>query len=207
MKKNNFLARVEREKEKALAMRTRFTLQMSLDAALIAAAEVFSLGEKRAKVFMDKFAEVYNDMARMALGGRGNRQGDRLHKGESGREAAGNLREVFLPVGGTVSVRGKSIRKIHLMHRFFGVCEGKTCGDCRSLISVRLGYKCLSKCVVYGVSSSVATDWAKRWTACGMFNQEYTGTEIKRIVRRGSGEKEPEEPMEGQMNYWRRNDN
>lgn len=67
MKKNNFLARMEREKEKALAMRTRFTLQMSLDAALIAAAEVFSLGEKRAKVFMDKFAEVYNDMARMAL--------------------------------------------------------------------------------------------------------------------------------------------
>lgn len=67
MKKNNFLARVEREKEKALAMRTRFTLQMSLDAAIIAAAEVFSLGEKRAKVFMDKFAEVYNDMARMAL--------------------------------------------------------------------------------------------------------------------------------------------
>lgn len=67
MKKNNFLARMEREKEKALDMRTRFTLQMSLDAALIAAAEVFSLGEKRAKVFMDKFAEVYNDMARMAL--------------------------------------------------------------------------------------------------------------------------------------------
>lgn len=67
MKKNNFLARMEREKEKSLAMRTRFTLQMSLDAALIAAAEVFSLGEKRAKVFMDKFAEVYNDMARMAL--------------------------------------------------------------------------------------------------------------------------------------------
>lgn len=67
MKKNNFLSRIEHEKQIALEMRTRFTLQMSIDAALIAASEVFGLGEKRAKVFMDKFADVYNKMAHMAL--------------------------------------------------------------------------------------------------------------------------------------------
>ena len=99
-----------------------------------------------------------------------------------------------------------TIRKIDLMHRMFGVCEGHKCGDCSNMVEHRYN-KVYRKCTVYGVSSSESTDWAKRWTACGMFNQEYTGTEIKRIVRRGSGEKEPEEPMEGQMNYWRRNDN
>ena len=67
MKKSGFLERVAAERKAALEIRTRFTVQMSIDAALIAAAEVFGLGEKRAKQYMDKFAEVYNSMAKMAL--------------------------------------------------------------------------------------------------------------------------------------------
>lgn len=67
MKKSGFLERVAAERKAELEIRTRFTVQMSVDAALIAAADVFGCGEKRAKQFMDRFASVYNDMARMAI--------------------------------------------------------------------------------------------------------------------------------------------
>ena len=66
-KPNNFLNKIAREREIALQTRTKFTLQMSLDAALIAAADTFGIGEKRAKQFMDQYAAVYNELATMIL--------------------------------------------------------------------------------------------------------------------------------------------
>lgn len=62
-------------------------------------------------------------------------------------------------------------KKIEAMHRRFGKIEDKKCGDCCNLVFHRQGKKYF-KCALYGTSSSLSTDWAKKWTACGMFNKE-----------------------------------
>ena len=60
-----------------------------------------------------------------------------------------------------------AVRKIDLMHRFFGKDEAHTCGECNNLCSYRYRGKTYRKCEIYGVTNSEASDWAKRWTACG----------------------------------------
>ena len=92
-------------------------------------------------------------------------------------------------------------RKIELMHKHFGRCPGHTCGECSNLREHQYD-KIYRKCNVYGISASESTDWAKRWEACGMFNQEYQGGPIVKLVGRGfSGKKgkEPERPIDGQI--------
>ena len=61
----------------------------------------------------------------------------------------------------------KALRKIELMHRQFGVIEGKTCRECSNLTEHRYD-KLYRKCKIYGETSSEATDWAMRWKACGI---------------------------------------
>ena len=62
-------------------------------------------------------------------------------------------------------------RKIALMHEKYGWDEEHTCGECQNLITgYTWGGKRLRKCLVYGVTQSNASDWAKSYTACGMFN-------------------------------------
>lgn len=89
-------------------------------------------------------------------------------------------------------------RKYQLMQKEFGNCPGHVCGECSNLVKGDWNH---TKCKVYGVTSSQASDWAKRWLACGMFNKTYTGRPIIELVRR-SNPRPPatvEEPMEGQM--------
>lgn len=90
----------------------------------------------------------------------------------------------------------KALRKIELMHRQFGVVAGKTCGECSNLTVHRYD-KLYRKCKIYGETSSEASDWAMRWKACGMFNKEYTGGPIMRLVVR-TANKQPEKPLDGQ---------
>lgn len=94
-------------------------------------------------------------------------------------------------------------RKIDLMHRCFGKTDGHTCGECSNLVEGRYHDKILRKCKVYGMTHSEATDWAKRWLACGMFNKPYTGGPIMQLVKRSSNRppQTPEEPLEGQMSW------
>lgn len=92
-----------------------------------------------------------------------------------------------------------ALRKIELMHRVFGKTDGHCCRECSNLTEGNWGH---TKCKVYGNTSSEASDWAKRWLACGMFNKPYTGGPIMDLVRRGGGKRPPEapeEPLEGQM--------
>lgn len=94
-----------------------------------------------------------------------------------------------------------AIRKQQLMYKQFGMCEGHLCGECSNLMSVRANDRPLHKCRVYGNTSSEASDWAKRWLACGMFNKTYTGgpiIELVRPVRKQTG-LTIEEPLEGQV--------
>lgn len=61
------------------------------------------------------------------------------------------------------------LKKIDAMHRRYGKIEDKRCGDCCNFYEKVYGKKYF-KCSLYGMSSSTATDWAKKWVACGQFN-------------------------------------
>ena len=94
-----------------------------------------------------------------------------------------------------------ALRKIDLMHRQFGKCEGHACRECSNLIHVRAGDRPLTKCKVYGETSSEASDWTQRWQACGMFNKQWDKGPIIRLVRpeRTKQEDAQRVPLDGQM--------
>lgn len=94
-----------------------------------------------------------------------------------------------------------AVRKIELMHRQFGKCEAHICGQCDNMISERYHGKTYRKCKVYGITNSEASDWVKRWTACGMFNKAHTGRQIIELVRpeRKAVDIDRYEPLEGQL--------
>lgn len=94
-----------------------------------------------------------------------------------------------------------AVRKLELMHRQFGRCETHVCGECIHLVSERYHDKTYRKCKVYGLTNSEASDWAKRWTACGMFNKAYAGRPIINLVRpeKKNADIALDEPLEGQM--------
>lgn len=91
-----------------------------------------------------------------------------------------------------------TLRKIDRMHSLFGRCEGRTCGECSNFVSGRCHDRILRKCSVYGQTHSEASDWAKSYTACGMFNRQYAGTPVIRMSQH-SRTKTPEEQIDGQM--------
>lgn len=92
-----------------------------------------------------------------------------------------------------------AIRKIDLMHREFGKCEGHTCRECSNLVKGRYHDRPLTKCKVYGMTHSEASDWAGRYLACGMFNKPWDKPPIIRLVSKEKEEARPAEPLDGQM--------
>lgn len=93
-----------------------------------------------------------------------------------------------------------AIRKIDIMHRQFGRIDDRQCGYCRNLATIDVHGKKYRKCTVYGETSSEASDWAKYYPACGMYNTEYHGRPVIDLVKRRRPETKPEEePIEGQM--------
>ena len=93
-----------------------------------------------------------------------------------------------------------ALRKIDLMHNLFGKVEQLKCRDCSNLITGRYHDKTLRKCKVYGLTHSEASDWALKYSACGLFNKEYNGPEIiKRLRSHSRRQHEDVSPLEGQM--------
>lgn len=90
-------------------------------------------------------------------------------------------------------------RKIDEMHRRFGVLEDKYCEDCSNLIKGRYRGMNLRKCTVYGATHSEASDWRKKYTACGMYNKEWRGAEIIQTLKHSGMPKPPQEQIDGQM--------
>ncbi len=76
-----------------------------------------------------------------------------------------------------------TIRKIDLMHREFGVSPGHKCKTCQQFWRGRYHDYMYSKCKVYGMTNSEASDWSSRNIACGMYNHAYNGGDIIRLVR------------------------
>lgn len=96
-------------------------------------------------------------------------------------------------------MKQKDVRKIDIMHRHFGT-SNHICGECSNLVCGRYHDRILRKCEVYGLTHSEASDWAKRWEACGMFNKEYTGRPIIETVKKG--QKVSEQPINGQSSLF-----
>lgn len=94
-----------------------------------------------------------------------------------------------------------ALRKIDLMHRLFGKCHGHTCGECSSLVVFNYHSRTYRKCKSYGVTDSEASDWAKRWLACGLFNKPWKDKNIMRLVRPTRKDKEEMKntPLDGQI--------
>ena len=87
-------------------------------------------------------------------------------------------------------------RKLELMHALFGVGEG-SCGECSHFVSGRYRSRTLRKCKVYGLTHSEASDWAKKWQACGLKDKYTNQRNIIRLVRRDKTDI-PEE-LDGQI--------
>ena len=57
----------------------------------------------------------------------------------------------------------------------------------------------LRKCTVYGATHSEASDWRKKYVACGMYNKDWKGPEIIRLINSGPRERDQIMPLEGQI--------
>ena len=90
-----------------------------------------------------------------------------------------------------------SEQKISRMYKYFGKSESdKKCKDCSNLIRVECGNRRVSKCLVYGITCSEASDWKRSHLACGMFDKDYDGRPIIRVYEQKTVQ---DEQIEGQM--------
>lgn len=75
-------------------------------------------------------------------------------------------------------------KPIELMHCFFGVSDGNTCGTCCNLRVVRYNDKIFRKCAAYGGFHSGKADWAMRWEACGLYGKPVSYQVISDTAKR-----------------------
>ncbi|MGN0163520.1 MAG: hypothetical protein ACI4EA_08095 [Candidatus Ornithomonoglobus sp.] len=93
------------------------------------------------------------------------------------------------------------MKKHNLMYSIFGIDENHKCRECCNFGMYQRGNHSYSKCEVYGISHSEATDWNGRKAACGHFNKPYDKAKennimhLARPVRRDANYQ-----CEGQMN-------
>ena len=93
-------------------------------------------------------------------------------------------------------------RKIAAMHARFGVLPDKRCEDCSNLIKGYCGNTFVRKCVVYGATHSAASDWRKKYIACGLFNQQWDYGEIIHSLKGTPKAEAVELPLDGQMDLF-----
>lgn len=62
--------------------------------------------------------------------------------------------------------------RLALMYRTFNRDERHKCGDCAHLLVHAHGEKRYFKCQYYKMSCGAATDWRKKWVACGKWEKK-----------------------------------
>lgn len=94
-------------------------------------------------------------------------------------------------------------RKIAAMHKEYGKAHGYKCADCPSLVcyEARSGRR-YCKCIAYGNSASEATDWAKKWPACGLYGQPVDKWRTPLMERLKHAKRPNNEPIEGQISIF-----
>ena len=91
-------------------------------------------------------------------------------------------------------------RKIDAMHREYGQDAAHKCADCLNLCIYVTSNHTQYKCMAYGASASAATDWAKRWTACGLYGKPLPAEHVP-LIKRLTSTKQQEKPIDGQMTF------
>lgn len=91
-------------------------------------------------------------------------------------------------------------RKIAAMHREYGKDCAHKCADCQNLCVHATTRHTLYKCAAYGVSFSSATDWTKRWTACGLYGKPLPADHVP-LMKRLPRAKQQEKPLDGQLGF------
>ena len=85
------------------------------------------------------------------------------------------------------------------MHKLFGEIPDRKCKECQYLVSYTANRK-YYKCDVYGNTSSEASEWRLKWTACGMIDIPiYDGAPIINQVRLLNWRPKEKEQIEGQL--------
>lgn len=96
------------------------------------------------------------------------------------------------------------MKPIDLMHHKFGMgCGVKKCGTCCNIRGYIYGDHSVRKCLAYGGLHSSKADWAKKWTACGLYGKNVTrqmvGDTEKIMFFKGVKHKETDMPIDGQI--------
>lgn len=87
-----------------------------------------------------------------------------------------------------------------MLHAFGNGPEKETCATCCNFLTVRYGNKRIFKCRAYGATWSNASDWRKKWPACGMFGKIVQKPVITPEIKRAfSASKKLGRPIDGQM--------
>lgn len=99
-----------------------------------------------------------------------------------------------------MGMNGQENRKLAAMHLHYGSGWPERCEDCTHLVGVTPTSRHLYKCEAYGDTRSEATDWAKRWTACGLINKDDISELTTMIEQLKHAPRKPvEEPIAGQI--------
>lgn len=91
-------------------------------------------------------------------------------------------------------------RKITAMHREYGKDIAHKCVNCQNFCIYATKSRMLYKCMAYGVSASAATDWAKRWTACGLYGKPLPADHVP-LIKHITKTKKQEKPLDWQMTF------
>lgn len=87
--------------------------------------------------------------------------------------------------------------KINAMYSVYGKGSGR-CGDCPHFLEGYYHDRKYFKCVAYGLSHSEATDWRKKWSACGLIGKPLPVGD-RPVKERFMGRKRDDQPLPGQM--------
>lgn len=90
--------------------------------------------------------------------------------------------------------------KITAMHREYGKNTSHRCADCPNLCIYATSSYTRHKCKAYGDSCSSATDWTKRWTACGLYGKPLPADHVP-LMNRLPRAKQQEKPLDGQLGF------
>ena len=93
-------------------------------------------------------------------------------------------------------------RKIAAMHKEYGKAHGYKCGDCPWLYIVQCHGKSWCKCKAYGISASEATDWAKKWPACGLYRCGVYIGHVPLLERLKRAKRPDNKPIEGHISMF-----
>lgn len=87
-----------------------------------------------------------------------------------------------------------------MIHAFGPGPGGKTCSECCNITATQYGNRRIYKCRAYGATCSNASDWRKKWPACGMFGKFTLKQVITDASKRAFTKSvNPEQPIDGQM--------